>query len=163
MRRLSLIGRVFGKLKVDVFVGVDAHGHSLWECTCECGTRKAVIGDHLVRGNTASCGCAQGLRKRTHGMWETPEYAAYTHAKSRCENLDTKQYDDYGARGIQFRFSSFEEFFKVLGKRPLGKTLDRIDNEGHYEAGNVRWATRREQLLNTRRSIEKLMRTVAWG
>lgn len=71
-------------------------------------------------------------------------------AKSRCQNLQLPCWPDYGGRGIEFRFTSFEEFYICLGPRPPGYTLDRIDNDGHYEKGNVRWATRQEQNLNKR-------------
>ena len=161
MKILDLTNRVFGKLTAIKRSGVDKHGHSLWLCECECGNEKTVMGDHLVRGNSASCGCFNGMR--THGMYKSPEYYTYKHAKSRCENPDTAQYKDYGGRGIEFRFKNFEEFFSVLGVRPQGKTLDRIDNDGHYEKGNVRWSSRLEQQANRRISINKLMRTIAWG
>jgi hypothetical protein len=161
MKRLELTGQVFGKLRVIAFVGVDKAGHSVWSCVCDCGGSKDVLGDHLTRGNSTSCGCYNGMR--THGMYKSPEYHAYKHAKARCENPDTKQYEDYGSRGIQFKFSSFEEFFEAVGFKPKSKTLDRIDNDSHYESGNVRWATRQEQLFNTRRSIAKLMQVTAWG
>lgn len=49
---------------------------------------------------------------------------------------------------VEFRFQSFDEFFALLGPRPDGCTLDRIDPFGHYEAGNVRWATKRVQTDN---------------
>lgn len=49
---------------------------------------------------------------------------------------------------VEFRFASFEEFYALLGPRPEGHTLDRIDPLGHYEAGNVRWATMAEQTAN---------------
>jgi hypothetical protein len=161
MKRLDLVGKIFGKIKVLGYLRNDKNGHSIWDCLCECGNKTEVIGDHLVRGNTESCGCRKG--RFIHGMHKSCEYQAYQHAKSRCENPDTKHYENYGGRGIQFKFNSFEEFFEEIGPRPDGKSLDRIDNDGHYEIGNVRWSTRKEQQNNTRMSINKLMRTIAWG
>jgi len=82
----------------------------------------------------------------------TPEYTAYTQARQRCTNPRHLSWPRYGARGIEFRFSSFEEFLADVGPRPTSEhSLDRIDNDGHYEPGNVRWATREEQARNTRR------------
>lgn len=80
-----------------------------------------------------------------------PERKAFHRAKNRCTNPNNKDWNDYGGRGIQFLFTSFEQFFAEIGKRPAGKTLDRRNNDGHYEPGNVRWATRTEQNLNRRK------------
>jgi len=72
-------------------------------------------------------------------MSRTPEWDAYVHAQQRCNNPKNKDYKNYGGRGIKFLFTSFEQFFGELGKRPKGKSLDRKNNEGNYEPGNVRW------------------------
>jgi len=87
-----------------------------------------------------------------------PEYWIYHEARKRCENPANAAYDLYGGRGIQFRFDSFEEFLSVVGERPSSDlTLDRIDNNGHYEKGNVRWVSRKVQSNNRRkRSHSKL-------
>jgi len=80
----------------------------------------------------------------------TRAYRSYNDAKKRCTNKKATGYKNYGGRGIKFLFTSFQQFFAELGPRPKGKTLDRRNNDGHYEPGNVRWATRREQNLNQR-------------
>lgn len=79
------------------------------------------------------------------------ERGSYHAARQRCVNRRDARYADYGGRGIEFRFKSFLEFFAVLGPRPAGLVLDRKDNEGHYEAGNVRWTTRSESQRNQRK------------
>ncbi len=84
-----------------------------------------------------------------------PEKAAYFQARQRCRRPlpQNRTWWNYGGRGIEFRFESFEQFYAVLGPRPSPThSVDRIDVEGHYEPGNVRWATRSEQALNRRRS-----------
>jgi len=161
MKKLDLLKKRFGQLEVISLAGSDSFGHSLWRCKCDCGNEKVVMGDHLRRGLTGSCGCYSGMR--THGMYKSPEYYAYEHAKARCQNPSAQHYESYGGRGIKFLFESFEDFFRCVGTRPVGLSLDRIDNNGHYEPGNLRWATRKEQLYNKRKSIDKLMRTIAWG
>lgn len=76
-------------------------------------------------------------------------------AKQRCSNPDGTAWENYGGRGIKFRFDSVEHatrwIFVNLGPRPSGKySIDRIDNNRHYEPGNLRWATTTEQARNKR-------------
>ena len=96
---------------------------------------------------------------------QTPEYEAYQRAKSRCQNPAKDCYYNYGQRGIEFRFASFEEFWACLGPRPTAlHSLDRVDNDGHYEPSNVRWATKKEQQRNrrisTRVALDGQMRSI---
>lgn len=74
--------------------------------------------------------------------------------KARCFNPNVKSYEDYGGRGIivcpEWR-DSFERFYKDMGSRPGPEySLDREDNDGNYESGNCRWATKSEQNANKR-------------
>ena len=70
----------------------------------------------------------------------------------RTSNPRNKAYKDYGGRGITVceRWLKFENFFADMGARPPGLTLDRRNNDGNYEPGNCRWATRHEQVVNRR-------------
>ena len=97
-------------------------------------------------------------RPVTHGYTlknrVTPEYRAYQSARSRCVNQHDISYPRYGGRGIEFRFHSFEEFIADVGDRPSPlHSLDRKNTQGHYERGNIRWATRQEQQRNRRNSV----------
>lgn len=86
------------------------------------------------------------------GGFLTPEYMAYAAAKRRCNNPHNRSYRWYGARGIKFRFRSFLEFLKDVGNRPSkSHSLDRINNDAHYEKGNLRWATKKQQAQNRRK------------
>ena len=94
-------------------------------------------------------------RRRVHGYslrkHISPEYCAYRSAKDRCTRAKHPYFGNYGGRGIEFRFASFVDFLAAIGPRPaLDLTLDRVDNDGHYEPGNVRWATRLQQTHNRR-------------
>ena len=80
-----------------------------------------------------------------------PLYNLYTTAKSRCNNPNHTQYKDYGGRGIKFLFKNFEDFLNAVGDRPNGLTLNRINNDGNYEHGNVEWTTYSNQALNQRK------------
>ena len=80
-----------------------------------------------------------------------PLKATYASAKQRCENPNNKSYKDYGGRGIQFKFYSFEDFKNCLGDKPdPSYTIERLDNNGNYEHGNVVWASRSQQVHNRR-------------
>lgn len=84
-------------------------------------------------------------------MNNTPEYQAYIHSRQRCNNPKNRNYPNYGGRGIEFRFESYQKFLEHLGRRPSPKhSLDRIDVNGHYEEGNVRWASSTTQARNKR-------------
>ena len=85
-----------------------------------------------------------------HGFYRTSEYASFIQTKSRCLNPNNPRWQYYGARGIEFRFSSFMEFLKCLGRRPASKILGRIHSDGHFVPGNVCWTTRRESAKNRR-------------
>jgi len=81
----------------------------------------------------------------------SPEYHAYNSAKRRCKDSRREDFKNYGGRGIKFLFKSFQEFLAAIGKKPSRKhMLDRIDNDGHYKPGNVRWSTRSESMKNRR-------------
>jgi hypothetical protein len=70
-----------------------------------------------------------------------------------CNNPNSRAYKYYGGKGIEFRFGSFKEFLDCLGARPEYLVLGRIDKNGHFEVGNVRWAT--YSYNNNRRSFCK--------
>lgn len=95
------------------------------------------------------------------GKTKHPLYLIYADIKRRCLNPKHLRYADYGGRGIRLHpawAEDFWQFVKDVGERPEGKTkggraywqLDRIDNNGNYEPGNVRWATPAQQASNTR-------------
>lgn len=87
------------------------------------------------------------------GQW-TGAYRSYVAAKDRCRNANAHNFRWYGARGIEFRFSDFDVFYAELGDRPPGMTLDRIDTNGHYESGNVRWLSLGDQQRNRRKRTD---------
>ena len=116
---------------------------------CEnCGAEFETYPSRVGRFCSKECNSGTGSRGglcRVHKA----EFFAYNNAKERCNRKSNSHYSRYGGRGIEFRFKSFKEFFEYIGPRPSAlHQLDREDNDGHYERGNVRWATREQNALN---------------
>ncbi len=137
---------------------------SFWICKCVCGKTVKRRNDRFKEGlQSISCGCKHKewlkTRSLTHGASinrkVTSEYRAYQNAEQRCTKSSNPGYPYYGGRGIEFRFDSFEDFIKEIGLKPSPKcSLDRIDTNGHYEKGNIRWASNAiEQQNNIRRNV----------
>lgn len=164
-RQTDLTGRRFGRLVVRGLAPPEGGGgRRKWLCRCDCGGLKPVYPSRLVSGRVRSCGCllaATGRRpayqNARHGMTDRPLYQVWRQMIARCHSLRHKQFADYGGRGItvcaRWR-ESFEMFAKDMGPRPSPRhSVDRIDNNRGYELGNARWATQREQSLNTRANV----------
>ncbi len=165
----DLTGQTFGRLTV---VGLlperTKTGQTQWRCRCSCGGWVlCVIGGNLTSGNTTSCGCRKsevavenGRTQLTHGMTKKTgnwHYKRWDSMKQRTGNRNAPNYKDYGERGVKVYPGWFNNFvaFKAwldenLGPCPEGSSLDRIDANGHYCPGNIRWATNKQQRGNRR-------------
>lgn len=105
--------------------------------------RKRKHGDVTVR-----------IIRSSHGMYKKPIYYTWSAMISRCTNSNHPDYNNYGGRGIsvcdRWRYS-FANFYEDVGDRPSPElSIDRINNDGNYEPGNVKWSTRKEQSNNQR-------------
>lgn len=89
-----------------------------------------------------------------HGMAGTPTYRAWWAILGRCLNPRDSRYPNYGGRGITVcdHWLIFQNFYADMREKPDGKSIERINNDNGYKPGNCRWATQREQMLNTRRT-----------
>ncbi len=146
MRREDLTGHRFGTL-VAMEIAPSVKGETKWVCRCDCGKTLAIYTKALTRGMTTSC----GHMKERHGASESVEYSTFRRMKDRCTNPKNADFSIYGGRGIQVRFLTFASFLSEIGTRPSAKhSVDRINTNGHYEPGNVRWSTARAQANNMR-------------
>lgn len=164
---IDMIGARAGRLTVIAEADSKIHGNSTvkrWLCKCDCGGSTIATTHDLRRGHTKSCGCYQrertGDSARAHGMRHTKVYHTWLDIKNRCHNHRNKSYKNYGGRGIavcdEWR-NSFIPFYQYVSALPHfgenGYSIDRINNDGNYEPGNVRWATIRTQSLNKKTTI----------
>jgi hypothetical protein len=164
---IDIEGQQFGRWTALRFVGRRGP-HQMWRCRCQCGETRDVAGAHLRRGGSQSCGCLRRERTsaatRIHGASGTPEHQKWISMLRRCTDSTAADYARYGGRGIsvcnRWRYgegalSAFSCFLADMGKKPYTRaTLERINNDGNYEPGNVTWADRRAQSRNRSNNVE---------
>ena len=171
--RLKIIAKTKKKTKDNRF---------LYRCLCECGNYIFLPKNALVTGNTKSCGClrkeiaaknvlkvqplaakAASITNKKHGMRDTRFYHIWQGMKDRC--LPNERNRNYGYRGITVskEWNNFQNFMDcmyvsyekhVLEHGEKNTTLDRVNVNGNYEAGNCRWATYKEQASNTQKNYK---------
>lgn len=149
----AMVGRRFGWVEI---VSPERRWKQGWrECRvlgrCTgCGTESWYYLANLTRG--LSRGCQSCSKPKRVPLWLEKRMTA---ARARCTNPKDAGWPNYGARGIEFRFASVQDAcIWVMENLGLDRSreIDREDNDGHYEAGNLRYATKAEQMRNQRRS-----------
>lgn len=161
-----MIGEIFGRLSVMAADPAGPRKHPRVLCKCECGVVKSVDIHKLRSGNTRSCGCLRrelsAAARRSHGHYFEPEFTAWKNMITRCGKhpayINVRVCDAWRA--------SYTAFREHIGPRPRdGMSIDRIDNLGDYEPGNVRWANQTTQVRNTRNHCTNKtgVRGVSWS
>jgi hypothetical protein len=142
---INLIGQKFGRLTPAKWI------EGKWLCKCDCGEEISLSRRSLRRKHAPSCGCLPKCYSLIRdGRSFHPIYSNYKNMMARCHNVLNRDYPDWGGKGIKvcdrWRYN-FWNFVADMGLPPKSKgySLDRIDNKGDYEPGNVRWATCAEQ------------------
>lgn len=172
MKRLADVGERMHRMIVIGHLGTNPKGARILAVRCDCGTETTIANSAFLYGRNKSCGCWRRERTgrmnlrhgeaRVDGAAQTPEYAAWRSMIARCESRTWRDFPNYGGRGIRVcdRWRhSFDAFVSDVGRRPSSThSLDRIDVDGNYESGNVRWATLEEQANNKRNTLRLTVR-----
>ena len=165
MNFIDLIEKRFHYLVVIERLPNNKFNQVVWRCKCDCGNITKVITQYLKKGNIKSCGCFGKEIRLKHGhsyrgKWSRT-YQTWQSMKNRCINPKYEYYKDYGGRNPPITVcdrwlsenNGFQNFLEDMSERPIGRTLDRINNNKGYFKENCKWSTPEQQNRNMRSNI----------
>ena len=153
MKRKEFVGRTFGRLTVIARFKHPSLNVFFFKCLCQCGKVANIRANSVTGGITKSCGCFRREKLKTHGQSRSAAHRLWCSIKNRCYNPHASNFQHYGGRGIKMHAEwrdSFEAFFRDVGDPPKGKRIDRKENSGNYEPGNIRFVDAVTQQNNKR-------------
>ena len=118
-----------------------------------CSQEFKAMTSYVNSGKIKRCRNCKGKK---HGLHKHKLYMVWAQEKQRCYNKNATSYDGYGARGIivSDEFLDFSVWLKYVESLDNAYkdnyTIDRANNDGNYERGNLRWSSKSEQARNTR-------------
>jgi len=152
-------GTRFQQLTVKEYLGI-IDKRTRYLMVCDCGKEKICSINHVTSGIVKSCGCRRKNKlmpnKSSDGLKHHPLYETWKKIMARCYLPSCAAYHRYGGRGISVHpdWHSARNFIGAVGERPSKEhQIDRINNDGNYEPGNVRWVTKKENSRNTCRTL----------
>jgi len=166
-KKKDLAGMRAGKLVAVEILRIDDYGRAVWSCACDCGNtterRSSIFVQAIKHGKASHCGCSP-VRK-THGLTKENKklYWVWAAMIQRCTNEKSKDFKDYGAKGIvvcpEWRadFASFHSWSMASGYQQ-GLTIDRENNDQGYNPENCAWVTIKNQMRNQRKTV-----MIEWG
>ena len=142
----------YGRLVALRRIGTDSLKKPLWECICDCGNITNVNSSSLSSKNTTSCGCYLKEQITKHGGSGKGSYNTWRAMVRRCNNINDKDYKNYGALGITVcsNWLDYKTFATDMGEPSGEETLSRIDPYGNYELSNCKWDNLTVQARNIR-------------
>lgn len=147
----NIAGEIYNNLKVIEFYKIkNTNAHWICECLL-CNSKTEVSSPNLRSGNTKDCGCMKlekiKIANMTHGKSKTPTWKSWFSMRRRMR-LGKKHSFIYGEIKIDDKWNVFDNFLKDMGERPIGMTIDRIDNKKGYFKDNCKWSNQAEQNRN---------------
>lgn len=178
--RQASVGEKFGRLTIINKDTVFKYGQNVTmaNCKCECGKDYTARLTSITNGRIISCGCwkAEQASKRTKkrnylhgkGNFSYRLYRIWSAMKTRCYNKNTREWHNYGGRGIIIikdwleSFENFESWALQSGYKD-NLSIDRIDVNGNYEPSNCRWVDAKTQARNRRNNRQDTVKITAFG